>query len=142
MKDHKIMSAYTAFLRGLYLVHQNCHWKSKGENFYGNHLLFQRLYEETQEDLDEAAEKTIGLYNSLDDMPDVVKAVSTKYSPEKYKDNCVLAAIEAEKTFLKLSEAIYNKLKESKITLGLDDFIMGVANKHEAHLYLLQQANK
>lgn len=142
VSNQKIISLYVAFLKGLYLIHQNCHWKSEGNDYYGNHLMFQRLYEGTQEDLDEAAEKTIGIYEILSDMPDVVKALTIKFSPENYENNCVQAGVDAEKMFLKLSEIVYNKLKESKITLGVDDMLMSIANKHETHLYLLQQANK
>ena len=60
----KFLATYTAFLRSLYLIHQNSHWLSKGHNFYGNHIMFQRLYESAQTNADKAAEKLIGLYGN------------------------------------------------------------------------------
>lgn len=141
MPPAKLMSLYTAYLRALYLIHQNNHWKCRGPNFYGNHLLFERLYEETQKSADTAAEKTIGLYDRLDDMQDFVKTVARKYSPENYGGDCVKAGLEAEKMFLRISKTVYSKL-EKRLTLGLDDMLMELASKHEVHVYLLIQASK
>src|SRR5690606_14936816 len=46
----KLLSMYVAFTRALYLLHQQNHWESVN---YGDHLLFQRLYEDAQEMADE-----------------------------------------------------------------------------------------
>ena len=59
-KCQKMANMYVAMLRAIYNVHQNNHWLTEGDNFYGNHLLFQRIYESAQENADLAAEKFIG----------------------------------------------------------------------------------
>lgn len=136
-----LMSMYVAFLRALYQIHQNAHWKASGSNFYGNHLLFQRIYEGTQQSADEAAEKTIGLYGELHEMSSNIQEITDKFSPEKFDGDLLSASLKAEQTFLALSQTVYNQLKNLKtMTLGLDDLIMSIANRHEVHVYLLKQA--
>jgi starvation-inducible DNA-binding protein len=137
----EIMSLYVAFLRAIYQIFQDAHWKSKGPEFYSKHLLFQRLYEQTQETVDDAAEKTIGVFGELKDYHDVIKDVCNKFEPENHDGDFVMACLKAEEMFLAFSQQIYNSLKEmDAMTLGLDDFIMSVASKHEVHVYLLKQS--
>lgn len=132
------MSSYVAFIRALYLIHQRAHWKCKGNNFYGNHLLFQRLYEGTQASADEAAEKTIGLFGELEDKTDSITKIVADYSG----DDLIQNSIEAEEEFQVISKRVYNKFKDSEyITLGLDDMLMALASKHEVHIYLLKQSH-
>ena len=139
----ELMSLYVAFLRALYNIHQNFHWRSKGDNFYGNHLLFQRLYEGTQEDADNAAERTIGLFDTLEGLDTVIATIVSKYSPEGFEGQLTQPALDAEQTFLAISEKLYQQLKESgDMTLGLDDLIMNIASRHEVHVYLLKQTMK
>lgn len=59
---NKIAGLYIATLKAMALIHQNSHWTTKGIPFYGDHLLFERLYNSALEDLDLAAEKFIGLF--------------------------------------------------------------------------------
>ena len=40
----RLANLYTATLRAIYHVETFCHWTTKGLGFYGNHLLFERLY--------------------------------------------------------------------------------------------------
>lgn len=62
-KCFKVAALYVATLKALALIHQHNHWTTKGEMFYGDHLLFERLYNSTLENLDLAAEKFIGVFS-------------------------------------------------------------------------------
>lgn len=144
LKD--ICSKYVAFLRGLYLLHQNHHWITSGSDFYANHLLFERIYKTAQENADLAAEKFIGLFGSealaLEEHPKLIAECLAKFN----KQSPIESSLAAEKDFLKLSNDVYYELKNSKdkMTLGLDDMIMSIASQREESVYLLQQsgANK
>jgi DNA-binding ferritin-like protein len=145
LKD--ICSKYVAFLRALYLLHQNHHWVTSGSAFYANHLLFERIYKTAQENADLAAEKFIGLFGAetlaLEEHPKLIADCLTKFS----KQSPVESSLAAEKEFLQLSEEMYNEFKNNskdKMTLGLDDMIMSIASQREESVYLLQQsgANK
>ena len=137
-----MMSLYVVFLRALYQIHQNNHWKAID---YGHHLLFERLYNLVKDLVDESAEKTIGLFGNLSKQ-DKVSSIAAQFSPDKFKDNeavsCLLSSLSAEKAFQKYATHVYNTLKDSNMTLGLDDMIMSHVNKSELHTYLLQQALK
>lgn len=133
-----LMSLYVAYLRALYQIHQNNHWRTKGNDFYGNHLLFQRLYEASQEMADGAAEKTIGVFGDLNINSDKIAEIANKFNSE---ENPVLSSLKAEKGFQALSRMVYDELEKAEaLTLGLDDSIMANANTSETHCYLLQQA--
>lgn len=136
----KLLSMYVAFTRALYLLHQQNHWEARN---YGNHLLFQRLYEDAQEMADDAAERVMGLCGKI--QFDGHETVITKKFEAKEKTHVglVQSSLSIEKAFQDVAKKVYDTLKEKDvITLGLDDLIMGQASDSEVHLYLLQQALK
>ena len=142
IKPADMASLYVAYLRALYQIHQNNHWKTKGDNFYGNHLLFQRLYEETQGMADGAAEKAMGVFGELDVRPETIAQITEKFNADNYKGDTVQSSLNAEKGFQALSRQFYDTLEEAgALSLGWDDAIMANANTSESHIYLLQQAN-
>jgi DNA-binding ferritin-like protein len=141
-KNCKIGALYIATLKGLALIHQHSHWTTKGEAFYGDHLLFERLYNSTLENLDLAAEKFMGLFGDkcldYDMQADLLHKVLLKY--KNLEGSPVQMSLEAEKDFLKFSKEAYNAFEDAgSLTLGLDDMIMEIASKREEACYLLQQ---
>lgn len=141
-KCSKVGALYVATLKAMALIHQHNHWTTKGVSFYGDHLLFERLYDSTLENLDLAAEKFIGVFGdqclSYDLQADLLHKVQLKYS--NLEGSPVQMSLEIEKDFLKLSKDAYNCFEEEgKLTLGLDDMIMAIASKREEAVYLLQQ---
>jgi DNA-binding ferritin-like protein len=141
-KSKKIAALYIASLKAIALIHQNNHWTTKGETFYGEHLLFERLYKSTLENLDLAAEKFMGLFGdaclNYDLQANLLYKVLLKY--KNLEGSPAQMSLEAEKDFLKFSKAAYNVFEEEgQLTLGLDDMIMAIAGKREESVYLLQQ---
>ena len=137
----KLMGTYVAFLRGLYIIHQNGHWKCKGPNFYAHHLMLERIYKSAAEDADLAAEKTIGLFGNdsinLPAQSKLIQQITERYSSDNHIEN----SLKAEKDFIILSKKIYNTLKEAdSLSLGLDDAIMSISSNREGNIYLLQQS--
>ena len=143
-KLSKIAALYISTLRAIGIIHQNNHWLSKGTNFYGSHLLFERIYKSSVEDLDLAAEKFVGLFgpDCLDYklQADLLSKVISKYNELSSKPFEQSLAIEKE--FLKLSQDAYNSFKSEggKLSLGLDDLIMSISSSREESVYLLQQS--
>lgn len=138
----KISNLFVASLRAIYLVHQHSHWKTKGICFYGDHLVFERLYKSAQENADLAAEKFIGLFG--DDAVDyetqnsLIGSVMGRYSD--FDDETVSMSLAIEKEFLKFAQEAYEAFEEEgAMTLGLDDTITAIASKREEACYLLQQ---
>ena len=129
-----------SMLRAQYINYQHCHWQTKGPNFYGQHLLFQRLYEGVVTETDELAEKIVGFYGS-----DAFNAIEQLSYMDTHlhswsADNHVASGLASEKSIQEYILRTYEALKGTpNMTLGLDDWLMGLASAHETNLYLLQQ---
>lgn len=135
----KLLSAYVAFVRALSLRHQENHWIAQA---YGDHLLFQRLYEDSQEMSDDAAERVVGLCGTA--IFEGEEAIAKKFEPRiKTLSSILESSLDIEKAFQDVCKNTYDTLKEKDvITLGLDDLLMSQASIGEVHLFLLQQALK
>jgi DNA-binding ferritin-like protein len=130
-----------ATLKATYLVHQHNHWTSKGLSFYGNHLLFQRLYELAAEDLDGFAEKSVGCFGR-DCVDYTLQAELVHKILLKYRDKSAHEqSLAIEKGLLELiDEALECFEKEKTITSGMKNFLEGMADNRETACYLLQQS--
>lgn len=135
-----MLNEYVAMLRLITLIHKHSHWKCKAPEFYGNHLLFERIYNNANDRADAAAEKLIGLYGNdalKHDTQTKLMNKLNKYTSEDHIQN----SLDAEKDFISMAKELYDKLKEvGELTLGLDDLIMSQANEAEVSVYLLNQA--
>jgi DNA-binding ferritin-like protein len=138
-ESKKILSAYVAFARALYLLHQQNHWNAQA---YGDHLLFQRLYEDAQTIADDSAERVIGLCGEA--IFEGEEAIVKKFEARIPTLSSLLeSSLEIEKAFQEVAQNTYDVLKQKdSMTLGLDDMIMSQAAQGEVHIYLLQQALK
>lgn len=141
------LSVLLVHLKFLSEVHQNHHWITKGDPFYGDHLLFQRLYECVSGEVDSVAEKMIGLGSTenahlLLQHKQIFKLVQdygmTNTIP--HHTELVKRSYVAEMTFLKVVSHLVESMKEcGTLTRGLDNMIAGIEDKHEGLVYLLKQ---
>lgn len=141
-KSYKMAALYVASLKAIVQIHQHNHWTTKGENFYGDHLLFSKIYDSALEDLDLAAEKFIGIFSTdcldYDMQTDLLNKILNKYSSLTH--NHVEMSLAIERDFLKMSQSAYKYFEsENKLTLGLDDMIASIASNREEAVYLLSQ---
>lgn len=137
-----LMQMFLAFLRGVHWSHWTAHWQVKGQPSYGDHLLMEKLYSSVEEEIDTLAEKIVGEFGSeAVDQVDQAKYMlqSLMTFPEKDPIKRSLLVEEMVQDFLK---SVYTLLDNmNTMSLGLDDFIMSIANTHETNLYLLRQRN-
>jgi DNA-binding ferritin-like protein len=138
----KIAALYLASLKAMSMIHQWSHWTTKGETFYGDHLLFMRLYEAVSKDVDTAAEKFMGLFGdeclAYDLQTELLHKVLLKY--KNLEGSPLEMSLAAEKDFIAFSKYAYNYFEEEeRLTLGLDDMITAISGKREEAVYLLQQ---
>jgi DNA-binding ferritin-like protein len=134
---------YVATLNAISIIHRQNHWLTKGKTFYGDHLLFERIYDSALEDMDSAAEKFIGIFGDecldYDMQTDLLNRVLQKYSNLEGSPQQMSLAIERD--FIKFSDAIYKLFEEEdKMTMGLDDMLMSIVSNRETSVYLLQQS--
>jgi DNA-binding ferritin-like protein len=141
------LSVLLVHLRFLVLVHQTHHWTAKGDPFYGDHLLFERLYNGVLEDVDALAEKSVGLGgNDNVNLPLQIQQLNTL--AQSYGASSTLPqasdlskrSLIAEVAFLRCATHCVQSLKEMGLmTRGLDNLLAGIEDKHEGHVYLLKQ---
>lgn len=155
-KSTKTAALYLATLRALGIIHQGNHWLSRGTAFYGNHLLFERIYNSALEDLDAAAEKFVALFGdevlSYELQADLLHGVLSKYN--NLEGSPTQMSVSVEKAFLKLSQDFRKLLRQETdsdgtgtasagpLTLGLDNMLADIADSREGAVYLLTQSLK
>ena len=147
MELKEYCAKYIAFLRALYLIHQNHHWVVSGSSFYGNHLLFERIYKSAAENADLAAEKFIGLFGSsildIENQSSLIADVMKKNSSSNLGDiELVKNSLQAEQEFLSFADEFYAKLEsDGKLSMGADDALMSISSERESAVYLLTQTS-
>ena len=131
-----------AALRALQQLHQTTHWVVHGEPFYGDHLLYQRLYEAMGDEFDTLAEKVVAYFDeaSVDLLSqlDRMEEIAAKW--DMATDCHVERTLIAERHLQDLIKKAYDLISSNgEMSLGLDDYLMALANNHETNIYLIQQ---
>jgi DNA-binding ferritin-like protein len=139
-KCNQVAAMYIATLRAISVIHQQNHWATKGEAFYGKHLLFERIYTSATEDLDLAAEKFIGVFDescvNFKMQILLLNKVLEKYSGLSQ----IKQSLAIERDFIKFNKEARDCFEENdKLTLGLDDMIAAISSSRESAVYLLKQ---
>lgn len=151
MSEGSELPSYLVLLRALATIHQSHHWLTFGADFYGDHLLFERLYDQTLEEIDGLAEKAIGVGCDLHAMQPGLQAelmtqVVTNFCnvPEEGTPaSLVKTSLVAEQHFLTCAKQIVEILKgRGRLSRGVDNLLAGIEDNHENHLYLLGQRSK
>ena len=105
--------------------------------------MFERIYKSAADDADSAAEKMIGLFGDAALDPRLQSQFIYKLLERVSGDEPLKTSLEAEKQFVIHSKKFYDAVKsEGRMTQGLDDMILGIANNRETAIYLLSQATK
>jgi DNA-binding ferritin-like protein len=138
-KIYKSLAVLIGFLRALKIIHTAHHWQSTGETFYGDHLLFARLAEPIEDEVDVIAEKIVGAnekvltnyFIQLEHTKNFLNFVSKGKSLEE-------ESLRAEQVFVIAVELVMDELEENNsLTRGIEQALGNILDKHEEHLYLL-----
>jgi DNA-binding ferritin-like protein len=141
------LSVLLVQLRFLAVVHQTHHWTAKGDPFYGDHLLYERLYNGVVADVDTLAEKAVGLGGN-DNVNLPLQLLQLNQLAQSYgmastipqTTDLAKRSMAAEIGFLRCAAHCACSLKEAGLmTRGLDNMLQGIEDKHEGHVYLLKQ---
>lgn len=140
-----------AALKAAALIHQTHHWSTSGNSYYGDHLLFERLYDESQDWIDQVAERAIGTETdfhifSVDLATVLLKRVeSIIVDPEapQTPSTMVGRSLRAERFVLNAVKLTLETFKlQGKMSPGISNLLEGVYDKHETFVYLLKQRQK
>jgi DNA-binding ferritin-like protein len=147
------VAIFIDLLRGLQMLYQTSHWQTSGPTYYGDHLLFERLYNALGEDIDALGEKSVGMgterlvdyRHSLQNMQMFLDAADDMMTAanENPAQKHIARAMRAETAFLRAGESLMNMLEQKgMLTRGIENLLGGILDKHEGLLYLIKQRNK
>jgi DNA-binding ferritin-like protein len=141
------LGALLAILRAASHVHQSHHWQTRGGHFYGDHLLFMRIYEDSQTFIDQVAERAVGSGHAVLVSPSL-QISSMGFLIQLWcgtpgvlgAEGMVEASLNVERCVVQcIGEARKSLEARGELSDGTDNLIQGAADKHEEFLYLLQQ---
>lgn len=131
-----------AVLRAAAVSHQFAHWTTKGCNFYGDHLLFERIYTPIADQVDGLAEKAVQKFG-----PKVVDPCAQLQQQYHFMEmwakepDLVGRALLVEHGIQHCITVARKELGKN-LSIGLDNFLAQLADDHETALYLLGQRGK
>lgn len=152
-QKHAELAVTLDLLKALSQIHQVHHWQASGKNSYSDHLLFERLYNTTNSQIDGVAERAVGLgvaelvnlRPSLRNITRFVDAVemSVDVPAEDVSDQnnrLVRLSYLAEKFFVSALEDIMKDLKAKNLmSFGMEQLLGTILDDHEGLCYLLKQ---
>ena len=142
------LGVFIDLLRALSLLHHTHHWQTQGSQFYGDHLLYQRLYELADGEIDLVGEKAVGLgspelvlpRHSIENMRRYIEAVEDGDVLDGISLKMAKRSLLAEKSFLTAGEKMMDQLKsKGLLTRGVEQLLGTILDQHEGVLYLLKQ---
>lgn len=135
-------------------IHQTHHWQARGQDFFGDHLMFERVYTSVSEHVDAIAEKTVGAGGAaLVEMTRITRMVATVTEWMKAIYCSETSVIPSDTDLVRLSLAAeeclvgatnYAIMKmESAGTLskGIDNMLSQLVDDREGASYLLRRAS-
>jgi hypothetical protein len=132
------------YLQALSLLHQTHHWNTSGGDFYGDHLLFERVYNSASEGIDSVAERAVGkgmppMINpqvQAHQMCGILKGLNNRFPEACY----VELSLQGELMCLSLIDIVMAQLKAvGQLSSGDSNLLEGIADAHETLVYLLKQ---
>ena len=141
------LSVLLVWLQFLYEVHQHNHWVSRGDSFYGDHLMFQRLYEGVLKEIDVVAEKSVGmgvienvnLHLRINQLQRLMQGHGMMATIPQ-RGELARQSLLIEQNFLVVIDILMNQMYENKtLTNGLENMFQEIADDHESNVYLLKQ---
>lgn len=142
------LSVILSWLKALSITHQTNHWTASGDPYYGDHLLFERLYNKVNEEIDKVAEKAIGLSSAA--LVDLIKVEKNTYRivtlinaerpgiPDS--SDLVKKSLEFEESLLDVIKLALSSLQmNGNTTPGVQNLLEQMYDDHEGSVYLLKQ---
>lgn len=144
------LSDLLAYLRAASHIHQTHHWQTSGGQYYSDHLLFMRLYDESQDFIDGVAERAVGagsedLVDAVNQVDLVGEIVHKAYDnvPGSSAEDMAKRSLAIEGLVLKIIKNTIDQLSDSdNLSPGISNLLEDLADKHETFVYLLRQRLK
>jgi DNA-binding ferritin-like protein len=142
--EERLLCALTRLLTALRvaaITAQTNHWACAGENYYSDHLLFQRIYQADDAEIDGFAERAIAFAGPEAANPVVIAYdVAECLADLAYIENRLQRQLTAERCVISCAQALMDVISRRPETkLGWDDVLGAIVSKREEHEYLLKR---
>jgi DNA-binding ferritin-like protein len=147
--DPALYQDVLAHLRAIHWLAWTAHWAASGPNAYGDHLLLQRIYAgeggapNIEEAIDTLGEKMVAYFGTESVHPAVIGAkAQSLVEKAAASGQGRLGALLALEHSLQVAIRVAWKANQAagdQMSLGIDDYLMGLANEHDTAVYLLKQ---
>lgn len=139
----KSLASLATALHALYLLHQAAHWQTRGASYYGDHLMFQRLYKNIDKEIDSLGERAVAMgsprlvcpITTAELSADILRAWGKGHGLDS-AEKLVVLSLNAEKSVL---AAIASAMATASPSDGVQNLLQGIADAHEGSVYLLEQ---
>lgn len=117
------------------------HWRGKGQGYYGDHLLYQRLYQDRALEIDRIGEVLMAVGGA----DSVVPSVTVTGMLDLVNRTEKVGNSDAERGLLLVEETLHrindanNLLGKEAYALAVNNVLAGFSDKHLEALYLLRQ---
>jgi DNA-binding ferritin-like protein len=120
------------------------HWRSKGQDYYGDHLLYQRLYLARAEEIDRIGEVLVALGGTDSVLPNitVVGMQDLIARVEATKGADAVKGLALVNETLRRINAANALIGSDAYALSVNNVLAGFADKHLEALYLLKQRSE
>jgi DNA-binding ferritin-like protein len=128
-------------LEGEKLLFHAYHWRSKGEDYYGDHLLYERLYKARKKEIDRIGEVLMAVAGANSVAPSVTITGMLDLSNRVERS----AGTDAQRALLLVEETLHRindangLLGKEPYALAINNVLAGFADTHLEALYLLKQ---
>lgn len=128
-----------ADLHILYVKARNYHWNIVGDQFFGLHAEFEKLYDDLSEDIDAVAERTRALGGTaLGSMKQFLALASLKEDPTVPQAKAMVANLQADyETMVARLRGLAQRAGELG-DAGTEDFCIGMMAKFEKTAWMLR----
>lgn len=131
-----------AMLRATQIVHHTAHWQVKGPSFVGDHALFAELYAAIDKEYDALAEKIVAKYGveAVDAIDQLAKITTVVKRAKETDHDLMRRSLAVEEGLQVVLDAVRKHMqKEEQLSIGMDNFLQGIADSHETAVYKLTQ---
>jgi len=148
------LAAVLVFVKCVAHIHQTHHWQARGADFYGDHQMFERVYESISDQVDKIAEKTVGAGGaSLVEMTRIARLVATVTEWMRAIYCSGVSALQSDSDLVRLSlaaeeclvgatnYAIMKMESAGTLTPGIDNMLSQMIDDRESASYLLRRAS-
>jgi len=129
-----------ATLRAAHHTYWTLHWQAKGAPFYGDHLLYQRLYQARVKEIDRMAETIAAVYGS-----DKLGAISAWEAAQRVLANVSTApnpGLRVAELTLHAANRVNAAIGQHPYGVAVNNVIAGIADLALESVYLLQQRSR